>query len=728
VSSADLIAATKLHIPAPRPGLVARPSLLARLSSDGGPRLTLLVAPPGYGKTTLLAQWHASPTERRAFAWLSLDPDDNDPVRFWSSAIAALRTVAPGAGERALGALRIAGVGLTDLVLPLLVNELTELRSPLVLVLDDYHLVHDRRIHESVAFALDHLPAGVQVAIATRSEPPLPLGRLRARAEITELRATDLRLDDDEAAALLASTLGRRLESADASRLAARTEGWAAGLQLAALSLRGREDRHAFVESFAGDDRHIADYLIPEVLDGQPDDVRAFLLRTSVLDRLCGPLCDAVLEAEGGTRMLERIERSSLFLLPLDTRRVWYRYHALFAELLRRELDLFEPGLGPLLHRRASAWHRLHGSIPEGIHHALAGGLRDEARDLIARHWNAEFNQGRLDTVAGWLGALPHERVASDPRLCVASAWLAMDRGRLEETDRWITLAEEAGARSDADVAVLRAVHSFKIGSLSRARLAAQQALEPAAPPTFPLTVAHLISGIATYWEGRPSEAMPALERAATLARESGNDLATSYALGYQALIHSDRGSVDEAERLADAAAAVSADPGCTEHFVAMVAHLAHGRAAARRGDRRRAEQATRRALQLARRGAGALELAAALLALAGAERGTDRGEAAALEREARALLARCPDPGPLAAGYRGAAPRPRSVAEGDELTERELAVLRMLAGDLSLRQIGAELYVSLNTVKTHTRGIYRKLRAASRADAVARARAAGLI
>jgi LuxR family maltose regulon positive regulatory protein len=303
-----------------------------------------------------------------------------------------------------------------------------------------------------------------------------------------------------------------------------------------------------------------------------------------------------------------------------------------------------------------------------------------------------------------------------------------MDRGRLEETDRWITLAEEAGGPSEADVAVLRAVHSFKTGSLGRARLAAGRVLELDAPTTFPSTVAHLITGIASYWEGRPSRALPSLEAAATLAREAGNDLATSYALGYQALIHADGGSPEEAERLADAASTVSADPGCTEHFVTMVAHLAHARAAARRGDPGRSEQAARRALLLARRGAGALELAAALLALAGVERGKERREAAALEREADALLAGCSDPGPLAGRPHLAAARPRIVAEGDELTERELAVLRMLAGELSLRQIGAELYVSLNTVKTHTRVIYRKLHAASRADAVSRGRAAGLI
>jgi LuxR family maltose regulon positive regulatory protein len=736
----EVIAATKLQVPAPRPGLVARTSLIALLCAPRPQRLTLLDAPPGSGKTTLLAQWHAAPEEQRAFAWLSLDREDGDPVRFWSCVIEAVRTVVPGIGGRARGALRVQGVGLTELVLPLLLNELASVARPLVLVLDDYHLLTDARLHESVAYFVEHLPDQVHLAIATRSDPPLPLGRLRARGEMTEIRAGELRFNEQEAESLLTSSLGRDLDRSDVARLLRRTEGWAAGLYLAALSMRGRPDARAFVESFAGDDRHIVDYLLAEVLDAQPEEVRAFLLRTSVLDALSGSLCDAVLDAGGSARMLERIERSNLFLVALDTTRVWYRYHALFGDLLRHELELAEPSLAPVIHGRAYAWYRDQGLIPEAIHHALAAGCLYDASELVAIHWNGYFNRGRLETVAGWLDGLGEDRVRDDARLCVARAWLAMDLGRLQDGDRWISAAEASVSTDEKrfpvwpDVAALRAVHSFKVGNLVEAQLASRRVLDLQADGPFPPTVAHCVLGAALYWAGRPSEAVPVLERAVELARPADNDLATSYALGYLALVHADRGELEQADRLADAAVGPQDDAGRGEHFVTMVAQLARARVAARRRDPEAAERATRRGLELARRGAGAHEVAGTLLALAEVRSASAREEARALAQQARGILARCGEIGPLAARLetveRAVRVRRRGVPEAhaEELTDRERAVLPLLASELSLRQIGHELFVSHNTVKTHTRGIYRKLDVSSRDEAVTRAHELGLL
>jgi LuxR family transcriptional regulator, maltose regulon positive regulatory protein len=729
--SGAVIAATKVHLPSPRRGLVPREALIGALTADGTSKITLLAAPPGFGKTTLLAEWNASAREDRPFAWLSLDRADNDPVRFWAGVIEALRTVEPGVGASALATLRATGVSLVEVVLPLLVNDLAARERRVVLVLDDYHLIGEPRIHESLDYFIEHLPEALHLALATRADPPLPLGRYRTRGEMTEVRAAQLRFSDAETRGLLNGVLRLGLEADDVARLQHRTEGWAAGLYLAALSLRGRRDARDFIESFAGDDRQIVDYLSSEVLAGQAEDVREFLLRTSILERFCGPLCDAVTGAEGSARVLERVERQNLFLVPLDRTRDWYRYHHLFGELLRHELRRTDPQWVPELHRRAHDWYRTHGFVAEAIEHATAAGDVDGARELIALHWNDAFNQGRLDTVAGWLGALPPEAVQADHRLCEAGAWLALDRGRTAEAERWIEGAEAGGG---SGAAVLRAVHGFKAGDLGRAQGAARRVLdlEPEGD-SFERFVAHCILRVTQYWRGELADALATLEAAAELAAAAGNDLGQSYVLGYLALIHVSRGQLDRGDRLGRAATELSDDPGFLEHFVTMMGHLARGKVDERRGRLEDADRELARAIELARRGAGAVELGAALLALAQVRQSRgERDRARGLVEEARQAVAGCPDIGilerALSAAERAVRPAPRAPQRGDELTERELSVLRLLAGELSRREIADALFVSLDTVKTHTRGIYRKLGASTREEAVGRAREGGLL
>jgi LuxR family maltose regulon positive regulatory protein len=650
--------------------------------------------------------------------------------------VEAVRTAEPGFGTATLALLRAPGTQLLEHVLPAFVAELDALEHEVVLVVDDYHLIGTRVIHEAVAYLVDHAPATLRLVLATRTDPPLPLARLRARGELLELRAEALRFTAPEAAELLNVVLGLALEPADVARLHERTEGWAAGLYLAALSLRGRADPEEFIAAFAGDDRHIVDYLGSEVLRGQPEAVRTFLVRTAVLERLCGPLCDAVTATSGGTAMLREIEQANLFLVPLDTTRHWYRYHQLFGRLLRHELEQTEPELVPTLHRRARAWFHADGSIPEAIHHAIAGGEHAEAIELIAAHWNAFFNQGRLATVSGWLDALPDGAVEGDSRLCVARAWLALDLGRMDEVERWIEAAERRiPSEARAETAVLRAVHRFKIGDVGRAQRAAREALDLARPEAvFPRTAAHCILGNALYWSGELERAAEVLEEAVALARSAANDLAASYALGYLSLIRGELRELDAADELASTALALSDEPGFAEHFVTMIAHLGRARARERRGELVEAETSAARALGLGLRGAGQLEIAAAELTLAGLVRARGDEDAAAEQLgQARRRLAACPDPGRLARGVavaerelHPAARRP--AASREELTERELAVLRLLDSDLSQREIGTALYVSLNTVKTHTRGIFRKLDASNRGEAVTRARALGLL
>jgi LuxR family maltose regulon positive regulatory protein len=732
-----VLVTTKVNAPSPRRELVLRPLLVERLAAGSQLKLTLLAAPAGWGKTTILAEWLEHDRERR-FAWLSVDKGDNDPGRFWSYVVVALQTVDPRLGVSALAQLRAPGTSIVDVVLPALINEIADRAEPIVLVLDDFHVITTTEIHEQLTFLVENLPPSLHLAVSTRSDPPLGLARRRARGEVNEIRADELQFSDDETASLLNHVLGLGLDPADVTRLRQRTEGWAAGLYLAALSLRAQPDRRAFIEAFAGDDRHIVDYLGAEVLAGQGEEVQSFLLQTSILDRLSGPLCDTVTEGSGSARILERIERSNLFVRSLDAKREWYRYHRLFSELLQHELRRRNSDLVPTLHRRASAWHRRHGSVREAIHHAIAGGDDTEAAELVAEHWNAFFNQGRLTTVSDWLDALPAGTVLADPRLAIARAWIALDLGRLDEVERWIDAAAESSS-DESSLADVRVAYSFKAGDVGGASDAAREALalQPEGE-SFGRTVALLVLGATRYWSEQPGEAIEALNDAARLARATDNHLGHIYALGYLAMARLDHDELAEAEKLTRQALAVADDPGRREHFVAMIAHLAESRILALEGRLDDACAAAARAAELAKRGAGRIEIAYAFLLLARLRRETgDRAGARDALDEALRSAESASDLGKveelLAETERrltvGRARRAHGEElPGDELSERELTVLRLLPTRLSQREIGESLYVSVNTVKTHTKSIFRKLGVSTREEAVAKARELGLV
>jgi LuxR family maltose regulon positive regulatory protein len=454
------IVATKLHVPELLAGWVSRPSLVAELRDAAGVRLVLVSAPAGAGKTTVLASWRADPAEQRPFAWLSLDSRDNDPVRFWTYVLAALRTVAPDLGAGVDDALLSAAGDLTELALPLLVNALTSVPEPIVLAFDDYHAISNADVHQSMDFLIDHLPRTVQVAVAGRSDPPLALARLRASAELLEVRVDDLRLSTEETTALLNGSLRLGLTQEQVRMLRERTEGWAAGLQLVGLSLRGRENRERYIASFAGDDRQIVDYLMAEVLDRQTPGVREFLLRTSIAARLTGSLCDALLDRTDSARRLVELERANLFLISLDERRQWYRYHHLFGDLLVHELSLAMPDEVVPLHRRAYEWHLREGLVAEAITHAIAAGDHSQAAELIAASWLDFVNRGELATVEAWTRALPSKLAESDPRLCLARAWMLLVLGRPGDV--------EAEVRGRAGNAARAAGRRFELGRLQR--------------------------------------------------------------------------------------------------------------------------------------------------------------------------------------------------------------------------------------------------------------------
>jgi ATP/maltotriose-dependent transcriptional regulator MalT len=465
------ILATKLYVPPRRRRIVLRPRLDGRLNEGFQRRLTLVSAPAGFGKSTLVAEWVAECG--LPVAWLSLDEGDGEPARFLAYVVAALRTVRPGVGESVLAALGSPQPSPVEATLTPLVNELAALPTDVVLVLDDYHSVDGGLVDEAVAFLLEHRPSRLHVTIATREDPALPLARWRARAELTEIRAADLRFTPDESAAFLNQVMELDLSTGDVTALETTTEGWVAGLQLAAISLRGHEDAAAFIRSFSGSDRFVLDYLVEEVLGRQPTAIGRFLLRTSILDRMCGSLCDAVAldPSTPGQPTLEHLERANLFIVPLDGERHWYRYHHLFRDLLRQRLGRSEPeAVVDELHARASRWDEDNGFDLEAFRHAAAGHDLERAERLVMGHGPSLQISDSFVAAGAWISSLPVEVLDARPSLRIVYAQVLLASGRTQGFGETLAAAEASlGMRADDEptrdllgqVAALRATLAF---------------------------------------------------------------------------------------------------------------------------------------------------------------------------------------------------------------------------------------------------------------------------
>jgi LuxR family maltose regulon positive regulatory protein len=448
------ILATKLFVPPHRPNLVARPQLIERLDEGLRQRrkLTLVSASAGSGKTTLLSEWAAKCD--LPFCWLSLDKDDGDPTRFWRYVVAAIQTIHPQLGQTLSPMLQGPKLPSVRPILVSLLNEATTLAAPIILVLDDYHLITEEAIHDGVAFLLDNLPEQLHMVIATRADPPLPIARLRSRGQLTQVRADDLRFTPIEAATFLNDVMGLGLEPDDITAIEARTEGWAAGLHLAALSMQERKDTHAFVDAFASGHQYVLEYLIEEVLSRQKEPVQRFLLQTSILDRMCAPLCDAVVGEIGDWRLevgnrqspvsnlqsrhvLDYLESSNLFLVPLDDERRWYRYHHLFGDLLRKRLEQAIPSEQVAeLHQHASRWHEENGILEQAVRHAQAAGIPERIAEMAERAAGDSLLDARLTTLLRWVDALPKEVLRAHPRLQIYRAWALFMNGHLEAAQR----------------------------------------------------------------------------------------------------------------------------------------------------------------------------------------------------------------------------------------------------------------------------------------------------
>jgi LuxR family maltose regulon positive regulatory protein len=491
------ILATKLYIPPPRPKTVIRPRLIERLNEglSSGCNLTLISASAGFGKTTLVSEWAA--VCERPVAWLSLDDGDNDPTLFLTYFVAALQTILTNIGEGVLGVLQSPQPPPIESILIALLNEINTIPDNIVLVLDDYHVIDSKPVDKVLTFLLEHLPPQMHLVISTREDPHLPLARLRARGQLTELRATDLRFTPAESAEFLNQMMGLNLSPENISALETRTEGWIAGLQLAALSMQGREDSVSFIQAFTGSHRFVIDYLAEEVIQRQPEPIRNFLLQTSILDRFCIPLCNAATERQDSKEMLDILERSNLFLIPLDDKHQWYRYHRLFADVLQTHLIEAQPDHVTALHSRASAWYEQNDLRADAIRHALAAKDFERAATLVelAVPEMRKNRQGTTVTELGWLKALPDELVYFRPVLCVDYAFALFGGGELESVDirlrdaeRWldttnatagmVVVDEEEFRRLPGMIALLRAAQALARGDMPEAVKNAQRVLD----------------------------------------------------------------------------------------------------------------------------------------------------------------------------------------------------------------------------------------------------------
>jgi LuxR family maltose regulon positive regulatory protein len=541
---------TKLNAPPSRPRLVERPHLIARLNASLHGKFTLVSAPAGYGKTTLVAAWLAQLPPDHAVTWLALDEGDNDPTRFLLYLIAAIRQLHAGFGETASALLQPPQQP-GEAILAALVNEIAARPQPFVLILDDYHAIHTLAIHQQVTFLLDHQPANLHLVIATREDPLLPIPRLRARGQMLEIRQDDLRFTSEETADFLRRVMGLSLAAGEIAALERRTEGWIAGLQLAALSMQGRADLPDFIQAFTGSSRFVLDYLVEEVFERQSPEVQEFLLKTSILERLSGPLCDAVTGTLDSQARLEMLERANLFIVPLDQARTWYRYHRLFAELLRHRLAARGQPAESALYQRASRWFQEQGLVAESIQHALLAQDWEAAGALIRAVSGAMLRRGEAVTLVRWCSGFPHAFLLADPRLCFEYCWALLLAGQLETARPWLAHVEQSAHQAPewlGQVSAAQAYLARGVGEHARMVEMSERAL--ALLPKSEVIARGLVAlnlGLAYWHMGKMQAADRALAEAHAAGLATGNHYAVVTAIIFQGRVLAVRGQLRRA-------------------------------------------------------------------------------------------------------------------------------------------------------------------------------------
>lgn len=555
----EILLQTKIHRPPIRPSIVSRPHLIQKLNTGLTGKLTLVSAPPGFGKSTLVSSWlHQI---EQPSTWLSLDNEDNDPNRFLLYLTAALQKIEARVGQTAVPLLQSPQPPPPEILLTLLINDLAAMSLPIILVLEDYHLIHNLDIHKALAFFLDNQPAVLHLVITSREDPPLPLHRLRSSGQMNGIYAYDLRFSEDEAATFLQQTMHVHLIPEDISALAKRTEGWVAGLQLAALSLQGLPDAHEFVTGFAGDDRYIADYLLHEVIERQPQHIQAFLWQTALLDRLCAPLCDAFLAAPANHSqpILTYLDEANLFVISLDNKREWYRYHHLFSDFLRQHVQKEMAHEIPDLYRRAAAWYEDNGFLAEAIEYALASKDYQRAGRLIEQNrLTAIFGHAQWATFLKWMEALPSELLKNQPQLNLHYAWALFSTGRWQETEPYLNGVEQALQRGKetteqkwllGEVATIRSLVLYEAGKLSQCKEMAAVAFEllPESNQTI-RSVAVLAAAMAHMWGNDDLQSKhQSLQQATAIAQSADNATVGLFALGCRTMLAVRAGQLQQA-------------------------------------------------------------------------------------------------------------------------------------------------------------------------------------
>ncbi len=730
VASLDVgVVRAKLAPPRPPRGAVRRPHLVDALTRGRRRRLTLVSAPAGFGKTTLLAEWVAADASETAFAWVSLDAGDNDASRFWSHVVAALATVEPQVAGASAGSARRPRVA--DLAVPQLLEQLPDEGPEVVLVLDDYHRAETPEINATLAELLRYRPRRVQVVVSTRSDPALAVAGLRASGDLVELRSDDLRFDDTEVARFFDGLGVTGLTAADERRLTERTGGWPAPLRLASL-LMPTHDRSAFIESFTGASRHVVDYLAGDVLDMLEPSTRRFLLQVSILGRLNGPLCDAVTGGTGSGTLLADLERRNLFI-SVDGAGQWYHAHQLFSEALRVELTRTTPRVVPVLHGRAAAWLEAEGDLEAATDHAIAAHDVTLASRLVAGQTQPMAASGRSGDLRRWLAALSWPEARQDPELAFVRALSAGLENDLEGALAWLDVArtgrsdvvDAGGLTLGFRVDFLESI--VGVNDAGRAEAAARRAVA-AAPSTTWHGIAVSCLGQVLYLQGETSQAVDLLRRALTEISD-GNPIMLGFAVGTLGLAEAVLGCESHADPLLDGVATMLAGAGADRSPAGAAVLLAQGLRARRAGDPRAASTHIRAAIDIL----GAMPrnawLANAYVLLAESEWALGHAlEAQSGLQRANDIVARLPDPGGLprrAATLREQVTVPvhHVAAFGEELSDRETVVLRLAAEGLQQREIADQLFISYNTVKSHLKASYRKLGVASRDAAIARLR-----
>lgn len=749
--SIDHYIAAKLHIPSPANAeRIERSALVQKLVDSAGAPLVLVSAPAGYGKSTLLAQWYShrrymSGTERarkRPFAAVTLDSGDNDPTTFWSGVVRSVLRACPDVDGHRLEQYLTGRKPDIDNFLANLIDEIVANCQDIVLAIDNYQAITAPECHAQVEHFLNHLPPQTRLVLATRTDPPLPLARMRAAGGVVEFRADNLRFSREEVSRLATRSGRRPLSEADLDLLIERTEGWPAVVHLAVRLLKDEQDPAAFLRCLGGDNRYVVDYLEEEVLRHVPDEIQRFLVNTAILDRFTARLCDTVADITNSADLLNNVERSNLLLVPLDDVRTWYRYHYLFGQTLRARLTRTEPGLEATLHRRAGMWYEQQGDPGKAIEHTLAAGDSDRAVDLIACHWADFVYRGELVTTRRWLNTLGTAEISRTAHMAICAAWVAALSGDRLGGQRWLKNAERLGHRGplpDGMQSVRGAValyqSTFGFGGLAEMLAAARTATDLHGDPASPwYAQARVALGCSRYLAGDTRAAIHPLEQAMEAATPF--PVLRILALSALSLVTADLGRSAQSADLALAAHELVTAGGLGGSSEVTLAQVAYAAMLVRQGHLHRAREVLEHAVRTRRPiiGLPPWPMLNALVLLARVALATgDRAATRALLDEAADLLEFVPDgTGQIRAGladveHRLAGAEHHTVVT-PRLTDREEAVLRLLQGSLPLREVAAELFVTVNTVKSHTRLIYRKLGATSRTEAVRRARELGLL